>query len=265
MISELLNLTPWKIVLVAACGVLSGLINTVAGGGSLLIVPLYLYLGIPPATANYINRIPIFLQATTATTSYAINKKLQWRVVTPYLLPILAGTVLGASLAVDITERTINRILFTVLCFVIISLITDFFEKKEVRHQRLKRIFTRKPSYWLAFPILFAVGLYGGFIQIGVGLVIYPVIHIIFKRHYLTATITKVCVIAFSCLLSLAIFWSKLTLPFIYLGLLTGSGSIIGSIIGVRVTVGRYGESIIRVFLILISIGGLLRLLFTLW
>lgn len=267
MISELVNITPWQIAIVITCGLLSGLINTVAGGGSLLIIPLYLYLGVPPLVANYINRIPIFLQTATATTSYAISKKLEWRVVIPYLLPILAGTIVGALLAVDLTERAINRVLFAVLCFVIISLIADFFEQKEVRHQRLKRIFTNTsgPSYWLTIPILFAVGLYGGFIQIGVGLVIYPVIHIIFKRHYLTATITKVCVISFSCLLSLAIFWSRLTPPLIYLGLLTGVGSIVGSIIGVRVTVSRYGEKIIRFFLILISASGLLRLLFDLW
>lgn len=255
------DLNLWQIGAVLLLGFLSGVLNTIAGGGSLLIIPFYLYLGVPPMFANYVNRIPILFQSTTATVSYMVTKRLKWRLVLPYLLPITGGAALGATLAVDITERVVNRVLFAVLCFVIVSLIADFFEKREARYKRLQRLFKQHTSYWVAIPILFAIGLYGGFIQIGVGLVIYPVVHIIFKRHYLTATITKVCAIAFSCLLSLAIFWSRLSLPLVYLGVVTGVGSAIGSIVGVRVTVGGHGAMVIRVFLILVSVGGMLRLL----
>ena len=56
-------------------------------------------------------------------------------------------------------------------------------------------------------------------------MIIYPVVHIVFKRHYLTANVIKVCAIAFISVLSLGIFWSRLTPPLIYIGLITAAGS----------------------------------------
>lgn len=259
-----MDLTAWQIVFVILFGFLSGVINTIAGGGSLIIVPLYLYLGVPPVFANYINRIPILAQSTVATISYATTRAIKWKKIIPYLAPTIGGVIIGALLAVDISARTINRILAAVLCFVIVSLVADLFEKRHAHRRRVRKLFTRAPSYWLTIPILFAIGLYGGFIQIGMGLIIYPVIHIIFQRHYLVANVAKVCIIGISCLLSLAIFWSSLTPPLIYLGLLTAVGSVGGGILGVRMTIGNSGKTIIRAFLIIVSVIGIVRLLFVL-
>ena len=253
---------PWHIILMVCFGFLAGFINTVAGGGSLLILPLYLSLGIPPSLANYANRIPIFAQSGMATISYAVAKKLKWKKVIPYLIPILSGAAVGAFLAIDINARLINRVLLGVLIFVGITLISDMFEKNERRKQYLKKIFVRKPSYWVTVPVLCVVGFYGGFIQVGVGLIIYPIMHILFKEHYLTANIIKVVTLACMCALSLVIFYSRLTPELLYLGLITAGGGVLGSVLGVRVTIGKHGEKIIRILLIMVSVAGILRLIF---
>ena len=52
-----------KFVIVVVVGVVAGFFNTVAGGGSLLSLPiLILYIGLPPSIANATNRVAIFSQ-----------------------------------------------------------------------------------------------------------------------------------------------------------------------------------------------------------
>ena len=56
------SLQPWTIALILATGTLAGIINTMAGGGSMLTLPMLIFLGLPPATANGTNRIAIEVQ-----------------------------------------------------------------------------------------------------------------------------------------------------------------------------------------------------------
>ena len=49
-------------VLIMGVGILAGAINTMAGGGSLLSLPILIFMGLPPAVANATNRVAIFSQ-----------------------------------------------------------------------------------------------------------------------------------------------------------------------------------------------------------
>ena len=61
---------PWQLLLLAAVGVVSGFLNVMAGGGSLLTVPILLFMGIPGPVANGTNRIAILAQNLTATVTF---------------------------------------------------------------------------------------------------------------------------------------------------------------------------------------------------
>ena len=52
----------WQIPLLAAVGLVAGILNVLAGGGSLLTLPVLIFMGLPAATANGTNRIAIFCQ-----------------------------------------------------------------------------------------------------------------------------------------------------------------------------------------------------------
>ena len=49
----------YDIFLLIGAGVFAGFVNTIAGGGSLLTLPLLIFMGLPPAVANGTNRIAI--------------------------------------------------------------------------------------------------------------------------------------------------------------------------------------------------------------
>ena len=52
----------YKLLILIPVGIIAGFINTVAGGGSLLTLPVMIFMGLPPAMANGTNRVAIFLQ-----------------------------------------------------------------------------------------------------------------------------------------------------------------------------------------------------------
>ena len=49
-------------ILLVLVGFIAGVINVVAGGGSLLTLPMLIFLGLPPNIANGTNRIAIIIQ-----------------------------------------------------------------------------------------------------------------------------------------------------------------------------------------------------------
>ena len=55
------GLSPAGIAGLLAGGLLAGVLNTLAGGGSLLTVPLLVLLGLPGTVANGTNRIGVLL------------------------------------------------------------------------------------------------------------------------------------------------------------------------------------------------------------
>ena len=60
----------WQVPVLALVGVLAGFLNVLAGGGSLLTLPLLIFFGLPAATANGTNRVAIFCQNIFAITGF---------------------------------------------------------------------------------------------------------------------------------------------------------------------------------------------------
>lgn len=82
-------------------GFASGFINMFAGGGSMLVVPFLIFLGLPPHVANATNRVAILLQNIVSTATFRQKKILNFKTDYPLLLPTTLGSILGAFTAVD--------------------------------------------------------------------------------------------------------------------------------------------------------------------
>ena len=117
-------------VLLIVVGFVVGFINTVAGGASLISLPVLIFLGLPPAVANGTNRVAIVLQNTAAVAGFR-SKGVSTFPFNIYLgISAFIGSILGASIAVDIQGETFNRIL-AIIMIAVVLMITF---KPNVRH-----------------------------------------------------------------------------------------------------------------------------------
>ena len=157
-----------------AVGLVAGFINTVAGGGSLLTLPVLIFMGLPPAMANGTNRIGIFMQNIFAVRGF----KSKGVSVFPYAYWLagisLVGAIIGAKLAVDIDGELFNRILAIIMVCVLLITIFNPLKKKDLMEELMNP--KRKA---IAIGLFFFVGLYGGFIQAGVGFIMIAVLTIV--------------------------------------------------------------------------------------
>lgn len=157
---------PLDIVLLVGAGLVAGVINTLAGGGSLLSVPLLVFLGLPGDVANGTNRVGVLAQNVTAMRGFRAAGVRGARLALPVLTPVLVGSWVGAWAIAQLNAASFERL----FGFVMIALIVP-----TLRGGLKPRRDQAPPAPWpLAVRglVFFAIGLYGGAIQAGVGLVL---------------------------------------------------------------------------------------------
>lgn len=149
---------------VPVAGFAAGFINTLAGNGSLLTLPMLILLGLPANDANATNRVGVLLQNVVAVAAFrklgAFGKPTAWALV----LPSLAGGILGAELAVDIDELLMRRTIAVLMLVMLIVMLAD------PNRWLVARAADSRARPWLTIPLMFVIGIYGGFIQVGVGI-----------------------------------------------------------------------------------------------
>ena len=157
----------WQIPALVLVGVVAGFLNVLAGGGSLLTLPLLIFFGLPATTANGTNRIAIFCQNIFAIAGFKRQGIFPLRLALLCTPPALIGSYLGANLAITVDEMLFRRLLALVMVGVLIFMVFD-------PMKRLQR--PEMPMTPLRLVILivsfFAIGVYGGFVQAGVGFII---------------------------------------------------------------------------------------------
>lgn len=151
----------WEALLLVVGGAAAGLINAVAGGGSTLTVPLLVLAGVPGNNANASNRVGILTSNAAAATAF---RKLGVRGLsqaTPILVPIVAGSLIGAYGITRLTDDNFERVFGLVMLPIIFLSI----RKPKVR------VDSEPWSMWVTTVVFLGVGLYGGAVQAGVGLI----------------------------------------------------------------------------------------------
>ena len=161
---EFINLEWYHYVLIIGAGILAGFINTLAGSGSLLTLPLLMFIGLPPIVANGTNRISIMLQSLVGSMGFrkqgALNMKTGLLLGIPSILGSIAGALIALVINAKMMERAVGVLL--ILMFFIVLFKPEVWLKGKNRQEHGRII-------WLNFIIFFLIGVYGGFIQAGVG------------------------------------------------------------------------------------------------
>lgn len=230
-------------LLLVGIGFIVGFINTVAGGASLISLPILIFLGLPPAVANGTNRVAIVLQNAIAVAGFR-SKGVSTFPFNVYLgVSALLGSVLGAYIAVDIKGETFNRILAIIM--VVVVLIIVF--KPKVNISELEERLNGKYR-WLGMLAFFFIGIYGGFINAGIGFVIILFLHYFHRLSLVKANATKVAVVFLYTLAALVVF--VLNDKVIWkVGLVLAVGNGLGAWFSSRISVNK-GDGYIKVFLV---------------
>ncbi|MEM7350375.1 MAG: TSUP family transporter [Acidobacteriota bacterium] len=160
--------------LLIAVGVVAGTLNVLAGGGSFLTLPVLIFLGLPPSIANATNRLAIFLQNVGAVWSFERFGVLDRSALLWAALPAALGALPGTWLALTISDRAFQKTL--ALLMVGVTLWTLWTPKRGSGDDRAgASAAAARPHRLILGGGFFLAGLYGGFVQAGVGFLILAV------------------------------------------------------------------------------------------
>jgi uncharacterized membrane protein YfcA len=225
-------------------GMLAGVINTLAGGGSLLTLPVLIFMGLPPNVANATNRIGIAFQALIGTAGYR-SKGVSNFPFNIYLgISALIGSLIGAQIAVDIKGETFNKLLAIIMLFVVAVIV---FKPKASSLQLPERL-TGKYLFYAIIGFFF-IGIYGGFINAGIGFIIIIFLNNVNRLSLIKTNATKVSLVFIYTCGALALFayngkvdWST--------GFVLAIGTSIGAWWASRWSVDK-GEGVIKIAMVI--------------
>ncbi|MFN8241583.1 MAG: sulfite exporter TauE/SafE family protein [Bacteroidales bacterium] len=229
-------------ILIAA-GIVAGFINTVAGSGSLITLPLLMFIGLPANIANATNRVGILLQSAVGSAGFRQKDVFRFREGLWLALPATAGSLIGAIAAVKINTRAMEIIIGILLFFMFFIVLY----KPEKWITEKERVIDTRPKFW-QLAIFFLIGLYGGFIQVGVGFLLLAGLVFgtgvnITKANALKVLIVFVYTIA---AVMVFIFSKQINYP---LALTLAAGSMIGAWLATRFAL-KHGPAIVRIVLL---------------
>ena len=241
------------VLLLFGTGIAAGFLNTVAFGGSLIALPVLIFLGLPTAVANGTNRIAIFCQNFSAIMGFRRKGVSDFGYSILLAIPAVIGAALGATIAVDIKDAVFNLILAVVM---ITMLVLTLINPTERLKDRMESNDTR--SKIIAIVVFFFIGIYGGFIQAGVGLLVITALRLLTGIDLVRTNAIKVFVIFFYTVIALGIFIIKDKVNW-YLGPTLAIGNACGAWLGSHWAVEK-GDKWIKVVLIVAVLAFAVRL-----
>jgi len=239
------------LLLILAGGFLAGIMNVMAGGGSLITLPILIFAGLPANVANGTNRVAILLQNVSAVASFRRRGLRPGRTAWGLLIPSLLGAAVGVRLAVDLDEAVLRKVIGVVLVLMLIPVLRSV-------PRRGDGVADPPSSPWM-WPVYALIGAYGGFIQVGVGFLYLGFFTGLHRMDLVRANLLKVFFVLGYSVLALVLFLLSGQVALVY-GLVLAVGNMAGGWLGARLAVEK-GERWIRIVLILAVLASAAKLL----
>lgn len=236
------------IVILILSGLIVGFINTMAGGATIISLSVLTWLGLPLTVANGTNRLAIIFQTLTSVSHFQNSHLIDWRKSIRVGIPTVIGSVLGSLIAVKLNEDII-RASFVVIMIIMLGFILF------------------KPSLWLKgnavllelpvkkwnYPVFFIIGVYGGFMHVGVGYYLLAAIVLGLGFDLMRANVLKNLLVLMYVPFSLIIFIINDQVMWKY-GLVHAIGNVIGAFVASRLAIKKGSEIIRWVLVVVITI-----------
>ncbi len=241
-------------IYIVLAGIVAGFINILAGSGSAVSLTILSVLGVPIDIANGSNRIAILLQNIVGIRKFQSQKQLNIKENLPLALSAMPGAVVGAFLATILDKKDFTFALGIVMFLILISLFIKPKKWLECEDNKNFKKFNLKQ-----FLIFFCIGIYGGFIQVGVGVLLLLNLVLCTGHNLIKSNGIKILVILFLNIPALIIFLYMGLVDW-KIGLTLGLGNMIGAWIGANEGCKR-GSGYIRYVLICVVFFATLKYL----
>lgn len=240
-------MTTFEVIALIVSGVFVGFINTLAGGGTIISLSLFMFMGLPADIANGTNRIAVILQNFTSSANFKSQKLLDTRKALKLMVPTVIGAIAGAQLSVEINEETFRKALGLAMIMMVYFMIVK--PDKWINGQK---ILQEKKVSKTQYLIFFLIGIYGGFVQVGVGYFLLAGIVLGAGYDLIRANAIKGLIVMVYTIFALIVFVlnDKVNWQF---GLIHSIGNITGAFIASRYAL-TWGAAFIRWFIIVLII-----------
>jgi len=216
------------LAVLAGAGVLATIVNVMAGGGGMIVLPALMALGLPADVANGTYRLGVVTQSIAGTAAFHRAGKLERTPIVPILIPTIVGAVFGALMATWIPRELLKPIMLGTM--IAMAALIAFRKQTLIAGEGPPLTPGQAPRSVVG---LFLAGAYGGFLQAGVGFLLLGVLVGTLRHDLITANAVKLVVTLAFGVVALGIFaWAGLVswTPAAVLA----AASIVGARIGVR-------------------------------
>ncbi len=249
-----LDATRWTLTI--AAGVASGFINTLSGGGSYLVLPLLLGLGLDSHAANATNRVGVLMQSLVGFRTFQKSRPLPRPLLLRLSIPMVLGGIVGASIAVKLDSRVLD-IVIGALLVLLLGLV--LWKPERFLKPPADPPSTLRPH---SYVIMFSLGVYGGFIQAGIGLFLLAALVLDLGLGLVSANAAKLLLVLLITLPALAIFGAakQVVWP---IGLALGVGQSLGAFVAARFATRKAeADKVIRWLLLIVLPATAIKLWF---
>lgn len=247
----------WQYILLAMVGVVGGVLNVLAGGGSLIMMPTLILLGVNGSVANGTSRIAVVAQNLTAIFAFRKKGFSDFKLSLSLAACAIPGGVIGALAGTKLDGVWFNRILAAIMICVMVLMATE----KKTPTPAVEEAGSTPRRTAVAHLLMVGVGFYGGFIQAGVGFLLMPILHRVLRLDLVRTNMHKVFIVAGYMIPALVVYaaagktlWA--------VGLVLAIGTSIGGYVGSHLAVKK-GDPFIRIVLNVALAALAIKLLFT--
>ena len=221
----------------------------------MLSVPVMIFMGIPATVANGTNRLAILIQNISAVGTFYKKGFSDFKLSLTLALCTIPGAIAGALFASQLPSENFKHLLAIIMLFVMLLMWFDGGKKETAQKIKINRM----RLIWGHVAMLFA-GFWGGFIQIGIGFILMPILNKIIGIDLIRTNMHKVFIVMTYTIVALSIFSSQLQLAWAA-GISLAIGTAFGGWLATHFQI-KQGVEAIKWVLNIVLIAFIIKLLF---
>jgi uncharacterized membrane protein YfcA len=224
------DLSLWTAGLLLLGGFAAGFINTVAGGGSAITVPILIELLGSATLANGTNRVGVLLQSLVGIGRFQKGGKVPWKRTLPLVPSAVIGGLIGSKIASELSPDLMKRVFGVVIVLVAASVVFKPTAWSGGSGERLK-------EPWLSI-VFFLIGVYGGFVQAGVGFLLLAGLVVGLGMDLVSGNAAKLVIVVAFTAVALPVFMAAGQVRWV-VGVVLAGGNMLGAYVAAHFAVNK--------------------------